>query len=308
MSNSRSNLLANNLVAMRRPSGQNRSKPSIEVLALQGWACDRYTDRAMIGAGLVAREIGKRLGRPETRLGTPGAPADLGWCETIERSAPYLHGVARTLSASMADGALPVIAANRCAATIATIPVAMAQHPDACLVWIDAHGDYNTPDITETGYLGGMVISSLCGEWESGFGAGLTPDRVILVGMRDLDPAEEALLVRRGVTIIKSTRSAEGRFAIDTERLTNAVAGREVWLHVDCDVMDPALFPAEYKIPDGLTPADLRATLRAVVEHADLVGFEITEFEAPRDDDACAVALGTLMAVIEPVLAKVDAA
>ena len=304
MTNARSNLVA----LQRRPSGHARVSPAIEVFALQGWACDRYTDRAMIGSGLVAREVGRRLSLSETRLGTPGEPADLGWRETIERSAPYLHSVARSLSASMIGGALPVIVANRCAATIATIPVAMAQHPDACLVWIDAHGDYNTPDITETGYLGGMVISSLCGEWESGFGAGLTSDRVILVGMRDLDPAEEALLVARGVTIIKSHRSDQGRNVIDTERVAKAVNGKKVWLHVDCDVMDPELFPAEYKIPNGLTPADLRTTLRTVVDNATLVGFELTEFEAPRSVDDCAVAIGTLMAVIEPVLSAVETA
>ena len=159
---------------------------------------------------------------------------------------------------------MPIIVANRCAATIATIPMAMAQHPDACLVWIDAHGDYNTPEITPTGYLGGMVISSLCGEWESGFGAGLTPDRVILVGMRDLDPREEALLMERGVTLIKSKPSPAGRAMVDLEAVQKAVAGRKVWLHVDCDVMDPTLFPAEYQVPHGLSPAALRTILRAV--------------------------------------------
>jgi arginase len=48
----------------------------------------------------------------------------------------------------------------------------------------DAHADYNTPASTPTGYLGGMVIAALCGLWDSGYGAGLAPDRTILVGAR----------------------------------------------------------------------------------------------------------------------------
>jgi arginase family enzyme len=40
--------------------------------------------------------------------------------------------------------------------------------PDAKIVWFDAHGDFNTPETTPTGYLGGMVLSALCGLWESG--------------------------------------------------------------------------------------------------------------------------------------------
>ena len=297
-----------NVLTMQRPtSGSLPKTGAVAVLALQGWAADRYTDRAMIGAGLFAREVARRFGVGEVRLGQPGLPRDIGWRESIERSKEYLTSVAIRLGQTFQRSEFPLIVANRCAATIATIPVAASAHPDACLVWIDAHGDYNTPEITQTGYLGGMVISALCGEWESGFGAGLSPDRVVMVGMRDLDPAEEALLVSRGITLFKPSTDATGATTIDFDAVTEAVDGRKVWLHVDCDVMEPTQFPAEYVVPNGMAPATLRALLRRIVSHAELVGFELTEFEAPLDEDHCAVAMATLMSVIEPVLQTIEA-
>ena len=51
-----------------------------------------------------------------------------------------------------------------------TLPVMARYHPDALVVWFDAHGDLNTPESTTTDYLGGLVLSGPVGMWESGPG------------------------------------------------------------------------------------------------------------------------------------------
>jgi arginase family protein len=98
--------------------------------------------------------------------------------------------------------------ANRCGASLATIMAMLRHRPDAKIVWFDAHGDFNTPETTPTGYLGGMVLSALCGLWDSGLDAGLSPDRVILAGTRDVDPGESRLIAAHGVRVIAAKDGA----------------------------------------------------------------------------------------------------
>jgi arginase family enzyme len=56
-----------------------------------------------------------------------------------------------------------------------TLPVMARYHPDALVVWFDAHGDLNTPESTTTDYLGGLALSGPVGMWESGLGSGDRP-------------------------------------------------------------------------------------------------------------------------------------
>lgn len=182
------------------------SVPIRTAIAVQGWTCDR-TSAGMAGSGYLAERAAAEFGLGLRRIGTPGPAADLGWREALDRAAPTLAQAARAVRDEMEAGGMPFAFLNRCGTSLATIPPVIAAYPDAVLVWVDAHGDYNTPATTPTGYLGGMVISALRGLWESGHGSGLAPDCAVLVGTRDLDPAEEALLRRDRIAIVKGLRS-----------------------------------------------------------------------------------------------------
>ena len=70
-----------------------------------------------------------------------------------------------------------------------------ASAPDACVLWLDAHADFNTPDTTPSRFLGGMCLAGACGVWDTGFdGPALDPTRVVMSGVRDLDRASAMLL------------------------------------------------------------------------------------------------------------------
>jgi arginase len=133
---------------------------------------------------------------------SPSPATNLGWRESLAKAAPYLCEVAGHVEQIMRRHGLPFIFSNRRGASLATIIAMLRYRPDAKIVWFDAHGDFNTPETTPTGYLGGMVLSALCGLWESGFDAGLSPDRIILAGTRDLDPGESRLTAAHGVRVI----------------------------------------------------------------------------------------------------------
>jgi arginase/N-omega-hydroxy-L-arginine amidinohydrolase len=284
--------------AIQMPAEASTAKRPF-VLALRGWVCDRYTTGGMEGASLLARAASARLDAPLREIGTPSPPASLGWHECLAKASPYLREAARHLEELMRGHCLPFIFANRCGVSLATLPAMLRWSPRTKVVWFDAHGDFNTPASTPTGYLGGMVLSAVCGLWDSGIGAGLTPDRIILAGVRDLDPGESKLIAEHGV---KAVAAKDGM--IDASRLIEAIGDAPVWIHVDTDVADPLYLPAEYRVDNGLRPSALHAALRRIVNASELVGFELAEFEAPEDPKRRASAVRRIMRMIAPVLCQ----
>jgi len=270
--------------------------PIRKVIAVQGWSGDR-TAGAMIGSRYLAEQIAATSGIGLERIGFPCATADLAWNEALVRATPTLAAAQAAAAAEAAAGHALFAVLNRCAVSIATLPPLIARHPTAVLVWVDAHGDYNTPQTTSTGYLGGMVVSALCGLWQSGFGAGLTPDRVILAGTRDLDPPEAALLERDRVAVVRGRH-----LDLDVERIVGVVAGRPAIIHLDLDVHDPAFFPTEYSVPDGLHPAAVRRLIRRLADTGQIVGIEVAEFDLVDDVDQAACASALVASIVAPVL------
>ena len=141
---------------------------------------------------------------------------------------------------------------GRCAAGLATIPVVAERLPDACVVWFDAHGDSNLPSSNAVPYLGGMVLTGAAGHWDSGLGAGLNLSNVVLVGARDLDPHEKELIAAGQLKVVEVGPNLP-------ERLSAAVGARDVYVHIDCDVLEPGIVPIEYQVTGGLTLENLRA-------------------------------------------------
>lgn len=241
-----------------------------KLILFQGRSADR-NPRAMIGAERLGGELAQRLGRSVIAVGTPEPPIPGAWQTQLTAALPSLRALADVFALTLQDCSPIVTIMGRCAAALATLPVVAQQHPDVCVVWFDAHGDVNVPDTPDQGYLGGMVISAACGLWNSGLGAGLELDRVVLVAARDLDPPEQALI----------TSGALRHLPIGPDlpaRLSDAVAGRPIYVHLDVDCLDAGLVPSEYQVTNGLSFADLRAACSVLAEQR-LVGFEVAEFE-----------------------------
>src|SRR5829696_7169414 len=160
----------------------------------------------------------------------------------------------------------------------------------------DSRGDYNTPSTSGSGYLGGMCLAGACGEWDPGLTEPAPAERVVLAGIRDLDPGERALLERSPATVI-------GASTVETlVAVKNALDGAPVFLHLDFDVLDPEHFPAAVPAAGGLHPDKLYDLLDSVLEDCELLGFEATAFEAPEDEQERIAATETAMHVLEPLL------
>jgi arginase len=266
---------------------------SLALTVFQGRAGDR-NPRGVAGALVVGAALEARLGLVAERVGDRAAPLAAGWSEELEAARPGLEVLAMRLDAVLADGKASLVTQGRCAASIAALPVVLRHHPDALVVWFDAHGDCNQPAYSATGYLGGMVLTAAAGLWDSGLGQGLSLADVVLVGARDLDPCEIALIAAGGPRRVASGVGI-------AQRLAAAIGDRPVYVHLDCDVLNPGVVPTEYSVDFGLSLADLREAC-VVLARNRVIGLEVAEFEdvfaatgQPGDVDALLDALAPLL-------------
>jgi arginase len=265
---------------------------TFELIVSQGRIADR-TSGAIPGAALTARLLSGLTGLAALEIGAISPALSDQWSSALAETNVTLTQLQQAISKAVERGNRPLMVANTCAASLASLPVAAQAHPQAILLWIDAHGDFNTPFTTESGYLGGMVLAAACGMWESGHGSGIDPKNVIVVGGRDIDPAEADLMHHAGVRIIPPSKATP-------QAVLSEIGDRDIWIHVDWDVLEPNNIPAAYAIAGGLLPEALRSIFAALPIDR-IAGLELAEFEAsgnwPEDEKA----LGIIADIISPI-------
>ena len=244
-----------------------------QITALLCRTSDRGSEAAA-GARELAELLGARI------VGSPGEPRSGSWEEDLRDSRGCLLEAGGQVDDALEAGRVPLLLAGECSISVATLPVVVRHHPEVRVLWLDAHGDFNTPQTTGSGFLGGMCLAGACGLWDTGFGAGLDPARVIMHGVRDVDGGERVALDRCGVYLLQEAGQLEGM---------------EVFVHVDLDVLDPGAFPARFPAPGGMSFEALNGLLTDVARVATVVGAEVTS-AAPGHGGAIAGAIAPLLA------------
>ncbi|MBN3004854.1 arginase family protein [Chromobacterium alkanivorans] len=155
------------------------------------------------------------------------------------------------------------------------------------VVWLDAHGDLNTPASSPSGHFHGMPLRLLMGEGLSRMlplvQTPLAPEQLILAGQRDLDVAEREWIDAKRLRLFGVEAMAENPGCV-------AAALNPAWpcyIHLDLDVLDPASHPwVCCPTPGGLALETLRQVIDAIVERVALAGAGVTECTAGRVEDA----------------------
>jgi arginase family enzyme len=271
---------------------------SVSLIAHRCRTSDR-TPGAGRGVDALAPLVGKRLGREPRDIGTPSEPRVGNWREDLADSRGCLLEAGGQVDDALSGGNAPVLLAGECSIAVTTLSAALTRRPDAKVLWLDAHGDFNTPETSGSGYLGGMALAAACGVWDAGLAAPIDPARVVLAGVRDIDPPERELLEQSPVTVIGAS--------LETLVYTqNALDRAPIFVHLDLDVIDPEAFPATMvPAPGGLAPDKLYDLFEAVADECEVIGLEVTAFDAPEDElerqDAASVAIHVLAPLLDAV-------
>ncbi len=161
------------------------------------------------------------------------------------------------------------------------------------LVFIDAHGDFNTPETTLSGMLGGMPVAVSAGlalrnlRLTSGLEPALPISYIVLVAVRDTDPLEQELIDRSEVEKISvdDIRMRSEKIHAQMERLSSLVD--RIYIHIDMDVLDPREVQGHpLTVPDGPTSVELGSVLKEMFryEKAAALGIASTPY-GDRDRD-----------------------
>jgi arginase len=155
------------------------------------------------------------------------------------------------------------------------------------LVWIDAHGDFNTPETTLSGMLGGMPVAVSAGlalhrlREESHLDPPISTDHILMVAVRDTDPEEEELIQAHGLVRLSTQDVREISPALhrEMERLSEVVD--LIYVHVDMDVLDPREVQGHgLTVPDGPSSQELAAALTEMFRYPKVAGLGIASTPA----------------------------
>ncbi len=223
--------------------------------------------------------------------------AELPPGETTARMGVLYHALAADVRAALDAGERPVVIAGDCCATIGVMAGLQQSGARATLIWLDAHGDFNTWESTPSGFLGGMPLAMAVGLGEQTLlvSAGLQPwptSRVILTDARDLDPGERINLAGSGITHLPHVEQL-----LDPGRLPPG----PLYVHFDADVIDPAEAPAmNYPAPGGPSSETVRDVLRALAATDRVAAVSVSLWEPSLDPDGVtqAVVQGALNALL----------
>jgi arginase len=191
----------------------------------------------------------------------------------------------------VAAGALPLVVAGSCDASLGVL--AGRPEGDCGIVWLDAHGDFNTPASSQSGFLPGMSLAIAVGDchrerWAQVGGAPVAEGTVVLLGVRDLSPdAERERLAASAIAAVPPGGDAIAALDALARRT------RYVYLHVDLDAFDPAVAPGivDDPVPGGLSRADGERIVRAVVDRFAVRAATIATYVPARDRDDRTLAL-----------------
>jgi arginase len=142
------------------------------------------------------------------------------------------------------------------------------------LVWIDAHADFNTPETTLSGMLGGMPVAIAAGmcltrlRMKAGLDPALPTKYIVMAGLRDVDPLEQELLDRSQCEYlsVEDIRNLSAKINHQMERLSRLT--EIIYVHIDMDVLDPSEVSGHpLTAPEGPNSHELAAALEVMFQH-----------------------------------------
>jgi len=208
------------------------------------------------------REFHAGLVRVPQAWGDDGeAMAEAAWLElplpeTAVIEAESLEEQSLALAADLPER--PLVLGGCCCSHIGAVEGLAARQGRISLVWLDAHGDLNTPESSPSGNQWGMPLRMLL---DSG---AVREEDTVLIGARELDPPEQEFL-------------SNGRVLRGAKGIEQALEGTGcTYVALDADVVEPTELSVFMPEPGGLSLDELERLLRDIADHTNILGAGLT--------------------------------
>lgn len=201
--------------------------------------------------------------------------------------------VANEVQASITRSAVPLTLGGDHSFSFGSIAGA-ARVKKIGVIWIDAHGDFNTPETSPSGNIHGMPLAALCGFGDerlvnlgNGSSRSIDPANVVNVGARDLDDDERKLMRAAGMTVF-ATEQVDRLGMYETMRRAIEIASRDThgfYLSLDLDALDPVYAPGVgTPVPGGLTYREALLACELIAESGNMLAMDLVEVNPILDE------------------------
>jgi arginase len=160
------------------------------------------------------------------------------------------------------------------------------------MIWFDAHADFNTPETTLSGMLGGMPVAVAAGlclhrlRGRAGIDPPLDMNRIVLAGVRDTDPLEQDLVDEHHLASVSTADLKTGRRHLLEEMRRLSEVCDAVYVHIDLDVLDPIDAPGmNLPVPDGPTADELAAAIELCLSFPKSAALGIASYNVWKDEN-----------------------
>lgn len=194
------------------------------------------------------------------------------------------------------DGKLPIVMGGDHAMSIGSIAAVSrfcAEHnKKLCMIWIDAHSDFNTCDTSPSGNIHGMPVAIAAGYGpQELLNIGKTTpmleaEDIYQVGIRSVDDAEKALVIEAGITVYDMRNIDEIGMRETMNNILNDIKDKDACIHVsfDVDSLDPTIAPGvATTIPGGLTYREAQLCMEMIHDSGRMISLDLMEINPTLD-------------------------
>jgi len=206
--------------------------------------------------------------------------------------------LAEQVRSALGRGDFPLVLAGDCNASLGTL-AGIRERPVG-VIWLDAHGDFNTPETSISGFLDGMSLAMAVGlchgaVWRRVGGLPVHGLHLLHIGGRDFDAGEKERLMSHQVRVVSASQLKQWGPVKALQPLLSALRSEvcHIYLHLDLDVLDPAEARAnKFAAVDGLFTRDLECIVRMVGEAFEIKAAALTAYDPAYDEEGRALDAG----------------
>jgi arginase len=215
----------------------------------------------------------------------------------IKENTIWNQNVHDAFYAEISEGNIPIMLGGDHALAVGSVAAiaryCAEQKRELCVLWFDAHADYNTSGTSPSGNIHGMPVATITGLGhpallEIGHAAPMvTPENIFQVGIRSVDAAEKKLVIESGIVVYDMRRIDEIGMRQTMTEILQKIEERNAYIHVSFDVdgLDPTIAPGVgTTIPGGLTYREAQLCMEMIHDSGRLCSLDIVEINPALDD------------------------